>query len=94
MHDAGGIPQLQLEVWRELKELNLEGLEVDKPFFCFLGVQNGNESAMNPRMMAGHAVCKQSQLLNELLLHQDRVQVRVGRHHRLQEGAMAAAVKE
>ena len=45
-------------------------------------------------MMPRLAVCEQSQLLDELLLHQDRVQVRVGPHHRLQEGAMAAAVEE
>ena len=46
-------------------------------------------------MMARHDVCEQSQLLDdELLLHQDRVQVRVSPHHRLQEGAMAAAVEE
>ena len=57
-------------------------------------VQNGSESAIHPRMMPRHDVCEQSQLHDELLLHQDRVQVRVGRHHRLQEGAMAAAVEE
>ena len=94
--EIGALLQLlKLKILRELQELNLEGLEVDTVVVPrLLVVQNGSESAIHSRMVARHTIRKISQLLDELLLHQDRVQVRVSRHHRLQEVSMATAIEE
>eukprot|EP01035_Chromulina_nebulosa_P039514 gene39514-53427_t len=48
--------------------------------------QDRGESAIHPWMTRSEVVRELSKLLDEFFLHQDRVQVRVGRYHRLQEG--------